>query len=642
MGPTKFLLVTLLACYSLCGIATASAPSILLTLQHPDKPVRSVNQAYISFALDNAFVRDPSILPPDQTNSTRIDFNNTLLRTVMPFVKGGYLRVGGTYTDFVHYYVPGTNYTKCPYPNMTKPGAECPGNSFPCCLPLEMSRWKELLLFARDVGVKVVFNLNILHGRWEVFTDTYQHKSKLPVPPWDSSNAKNLMLWTVNNVPPDAWPVAYGLGNELQWFFTPQQWAHDVATLHGVVKSVFAEHGSIPSLYAPCNANGASIEWGGQFLDEFNNMSEGILGAFTFHGYQHSGCNSEDIGNMKGGIDASGGFYGQVAAVHQQHGPRQSELWITETAWSASAPPGAPSGGDKADVDGMLRAGDVAWYLDALGSAALVGVDVFCKETLAGDWLETIGLWQHDSNPVYTPHPDFWVAALWNKLMDVQVLNVSLSNMTVHTKIVKDKWLVAEKSSSCFNQEGPNGTENIPLLGSVNSIEECEALCEQREGCKSCSWADTTVGKVWALKCFGRMDDVWELTSHDGVTSACDQSRGPCVPPPPPPPQIRSFAHCSKNTKDGKTVTFAIAAGVSLLPQGIQVNIAGAEKLVVYALFSNGPADDWLLLNGKNITATSSLEGLLVNGDTYTLPPHSVGFIEATFASPVQACSQQS
>jgi hypothetical protein len=41
-----------------------------------------------------------------------------------------------------------------------------------------------------------------------------------------------------------------------------------------------------------------------------------------------------------------------------------------------------------------------AWNLDALGAAAEVGVDVFCRETLAGDWLEVIALWQKDAGTV--------------------------------------------------------------------------------------------------------------------------------------------------------------------------------------------------------------------------------------------------
>lgn len=116
------------ACMGLLALACAvSSTSITLAPAHTTAAMRSVSPHYISFALDNAFVRDPHgigpmPLPPDQTNSTRIDFQDPLLNTVMPLVAGGYIRIGGTYTDFVHYYVPGTNYTRCPY----KPGTCTP------------------------------------------------------------------------------------------------------------------------------------------------------------------------------------------------------------------------------------------------------------------------------------------------------------------------------------------------------------------------------------------------------------------------------------------------------------------------------------------------------------------------------------
>jgi hypothetical protein len=88
-----------------------------------------------------------------QTNSTRIDFQNPLLKTVMPLIKGGIIRIGGTYTDFVQYYVPGAESTHpiCPYQNQTGnlTRKSCPGNSFPCCLPLSMDRWTEALKFVR-------------------------------------------------------------------------------------------------------------------------------------------------------------------------------------------------------------------------------------------------------------------------------------------------------------------------------------------------------------------------------------------------------------------------------------------------------------------------------------------------------------
>ena len=60
---------------------------------------------------------------------------------------------------------------------------------------------------------------------------------------------------------------------------------------------------------------------------------------------------------------------------------------------------------------------------DIVTSLLEAGVDVFCRESLASDWLETIERWQPaEGQRAYTPHPDFWVAALWRNLMGVQVL----------------------------------------------------------------------------------------------------------------------------------------------------------------------------------------------------------------------------
>ena len=159
--------------------------SLSLTPARTERPLRSVSPHFISFALDNAFIRDPTgisgvVLPQDGTNSTRIDFQDPLLNKVMPLVGGGYIRIGGTYTDFVHYYVPGANFTQCPY---KKGEFHCPGNSVPCCLPLTMQRWTEALDAAHRWGMRVVFNLNILHGRFEDYSARGGASPGPPPPP---------------------------------------------------------------------------------------------------------------------------------------------------------------------------------------------------------------------------------------------------------------------------------------------------------------------------------------------------------------------------------------------------------------------------------------------------------------------------
>jgi hypothetical protein len=125
-------------------------------------------------------------------------------------------------------------------------------------------------------------------------------------------------------------------------------------------------------------------------------------------------------------------YYDSIAATLKAHPAGSALSWITESAYSCGGPANESKGGPNAALDPMLRAVDITWYLDALGAAARSGVDVFCKKTLVGDWLETIRSWQGAAGKTqYGPHPDFWVAALWAKLMGRSVLDVTvLGNAT--------------------------------------------------------------------------------------------------------------------------------------------------------------------------------------------------------------------
>jgi hypothetical protein len=671
--------------------AGASPWSLDVSPARTSTPLRSVSPHYVSFALDNAFIRDPSgisgvPLPPDGTNSTRIDFQDPLLNKIMPLVSGGYIRIGGTYTDFVHYYVPGSNHTRCPY--ATK--RYCPKKSVPCCLPLTMERWKEALEFAHRAGMRVVFNLNILHGR---FDDYGTHKASCcgyteeVRPEWDSSEARALMTWTKANISPEMWPAYFGLGNELSGYLSADQWAGDLMAVFGLIQEIFGGTpgvGTTPGTYGPCNCDGAS-KWETEFMNHMTSRNTHGLGAFSFHGYNHAGSTVAGVANMgAAGIDSSRTFFDQFAKLHAAANTT-SQLWITETAWSAAAPGDAPHGGAAAEIDGMCRAADIAWNLDALGAAAEVGVDVFCRETLAGDWLEVIGLWQPgdartgEDNRPYTPHPDFWVAALWNKLMEVAVLGANYSapqpqpqpglNVAAAAAAVPadveddddddekaDQWLIVHGQSSDYGPHNSvNGSTNAPLYGvGIKTWEECQALCvaatkkDPSAACKSWSWCDSSCRGEWSLRCFGRLDDTWNLHPVPGVTSGCDKTLGKCVAPPPPPPPApaaRVFAHCSKMTKGA--VMYAIAATPCARNESLDLTFPQATQLTQWWLSAADPADDMISLNGKNLSVSvagplPSLEGESTPpGERVTMPASgvcTVGFVEAVYATPVAAC----
>ena len=190
----------------------------------------------------------------------------------------------------------------------------------------------------------------------------------------------------------------------------PRQWAEDIVTLHALIQEIFPPHATKPSINAPGNAWCAGgnawdtawqpmLEWSTYFLGNITSKAAAgthPLAAFTFHGYQHYGRPTVDaIAAMnETHIDASKAFFEAMALMHNTSTERAGGLWITETAWTAGSPVGASGGGARAAIDGMCRAADIAWNLDALGAAAEAGIDVFCRETLAGDYLETLGLWQ--------------------------------------------------------------------------------------------------------------------------------------------------------------------------------------------------------------------------------------------------------
>ncbi len=390
----------------------------------------------------------------------------------------------------------------------------------------------------------------------------------------------------------------------------------------------------------------------------FGCSNPSALGAFSFHTYDHNCPMCAEVSAVadmrNGGIDASYRAFATAAAIHASTNT-SSELWITETAFSVDSPIGAGGGGAKASIDGMCRAADIAWNLDALGAAAELGVDVFCRETLCGDWLEVIGLWQpgdartNENNRPYTPHPDFWIAALWRNLMGTRVLGTTVTNTTATVATHggasegRDQWVMAP-GFSCNFGEPYNGSSVVKFLGTANTSEDCKAKCaalnDTAAPCKSFSYCSAGCGGEWSNTCYGRLDDKWELLSVPAATSGCDKALSSCAVPT----AVRTFAHCSKNKRGA--VMFAVVATPCKRNSTIDLEFPGATQLTVWWLSALSPADDMLRLNGQNLSVSVSeplpaLAGAVHPGDHVTMPfgdECTVGFVEAVYETPVEAC----
>lgn len=349
-----------------------SGENVTVSVQPGEPPVHVVDDGYVSFALDMSFVFGGPDCPFEGVVA---DWQNPLLRKVVSLVHGGYLRLGGTYTDFLHYAVPGSNYTRCPLP---KSQAVCGGypsqipnraGNGPCCLTLTMDRWNETLEFAHATGLKVALNLNILAGRMPLGKTS-------GALPWDSTEAEALLVWTRDNIAAEKWPAYWGLGNELlDSIIPPAVYASDIATLHALVDKVFGSKRMEspatprPSIYAPCGDNSPS---GYTALLEYLKANGTTLDAWSWHAYSHGENTVESMssalyGGSLAAIGASGAAYSQFNATNppalrplDERG-HPSASWVTETAWAAR-PPANCSGaagscsGATASIDPMLRA----------------------------------------------------------------------------------------------------------------------------------------------------------------------------------------------------------------------------------------------------------------------------------------------
>ena len=257
---------------------------------------------------------------------------------------------------------------------------------------------------------------------------------------------------------------------------------------------------------------------------------------------------------------------------------------------------------------------------------------------------------------------DFWVAALWKKLMGVRVLGANQTTTAgadAEATAGEDEWVLA-RDQSCNFGEPYNGTASVLFFGKVGSAAECQAKCtaHQQPGpkrCKAFSWCGDC-GKggddEWTDTCYGRLDEQWALHPVHGAVSGCDKTLAKCVPtqpPPPPPPAptplaVRTFAHCSK-LKVG-AVMFAVAVSPCVRTEAVDLRFPGATSLTTWWLDATAAADDMVRLNGRNLSVSvdsplPSLEGEAARGSRATVPAGgvcAVGFVQAEYSAPAAAC----
>ncbi|KAL4318818.1 hypothetical protein GQ457_18G014750 [Hibiscus cannabinus] len=304
------------------------------------------------------------------------------------------IRMGGTLQDNVIYE---TKDGKIPCAPFVKNSSELFGFSKGC---LPMSRWDQLNIFFKKAGAEVVFGLNALNGR-TIGSDGSA------IGAWNSSNAESLMRYTVNK----GYTIhGWELGNELCGSgigakIAADQYAADVNSLQNITDNIYKGFEVKPLVIAP----GGFIDtnWFTQFVQK----TPKSLQVVTQHIYNLGPGNDNQLMNKildPSYQDGGGQPFSDLQAILKSSST-SAVAWVGEAG-------GAYNSGQNRVSNSFVNS---FWYLDQLGMAASYDTKTYCRQTLIG------GNYGLLDTATFVPHPDYYSALLWHRLMGSNVLSTS-------------------------------------------------------------------------------------------------------------------------------------------------------------------------------------------------------------------------
>lgn len=332
----------------------------------------------------------------EKASLLNLDLSNPKLLNAIKAFSPLKIRMGGTLQDNVIYETRGGKHPCVPF---TKNTSDMFGFSKGC---LPMSRWDELNIFFKKSGAMVVFGLNALSGR-TIGPDGSAMGA------WDSSNAESLIRYTVNKG-----YTIYGweLGNELCGSgigarVAADQYASDVNTLQNIVQNTYRGFEFKPLVIAPGGFFDAN------WFKEYVKQAPKTLQVVTQHIYNLGPGNDNKLMNKI--LDPS-----YLDGGEQPFRDLQTILKNSSTpavAWVGEAG-GAYNSGQNLVSNSFVYS---FWYLDQLGMASSYDTKTYCRQTLVG------GNYGLLDTATFVPHPDYYSALLWHRLMGSKVLSTSFS-----------------------------------------------------------------------------------------------------------------------------------------------------------------------------------------------------------------------
>lgn len=342
--------------------------------------VNVVEDFYISFNID-AYIFESDV------HWLKFNFSSPKIYTLLASLSPALLRIGGSPADWLFFN------KRIEVLNRL--------HLRPNSIVMTKADIVNLVGLTRSTGNRLLFDLNL----------QLRYGSQ-----WDPSNAMELLEFCSEMGFGDN--MDWELGNEPEYnsaigqiVLSPKQIGEDFVILHNLIRSYPNMNNS--RIVGPDIVGTTSGSSGLKIIQGVANATGSFLRAITFHQYYFRGdvvtykeyLNPEHFADLAVCIDS-------VRETITQSKYPKLPLWIGETsdAWHE----GTQNVSDRF-VSGFL-------WLEKLGLAAQMGVDVVMRQTLYGYYYSLL-----DIN--MDPNPDFWLSWLHRTLVGNQVLSVTLSGM---------------------------------------------------------------------------------------------------------------------------------------------------------------------------------------------------------------------
>jgi len=363
-------------------VACASAKDVVIS---GGKAVASVGPRFVSVTLDaSGFDRAWSHVRP---------FNDTRLINIAKGLSPAFLRVGGTEADYLYYDLPGSS-----------PSAARDGDGPRPTHSVTKTMWDGVTGLAKAAGWSMVFGVSGLNRT----TDDV----------WRPDSARSLLEYAKAQ----GILVGYELHNEedlddpkdkTNFTITPETTAEDFAAMTQLMKDVYGQAG--PPTVQESSASrpmliGSDVADGMSFLADFaSNLSaraapgsDRVLSALTWHHYYGAGPKMKVADFVEPRVLDSVRKDVKAAQATAASLPGGTEPWIGESGSSYGG--GTPGVSD--------RFVSIFWYADQMAYAALHGHTAVCRQAFIGGAYTLV-----DPQPVLFPNSDYWLAALFKRLV---------------------------------------------------------------------------------------------------------------------------------------------------------------------------------------------------------------------------------